>query len=288
MIIGHQKQWQFLKRSAQLGKISHAYLFSGQEKLGKKALAIEFIKLLFQEDIEKSPHPDFILVSPLGKEIQVSQIRDLNWRISLSPSLSTFKAAIIDQAHLMNTESQNCLLKTLEEPKGKAVLILITEYPEFLFPTILSRCQMIKFYPVKKAEIENYLKEQGMEDEKVKMISQISQGKPGVAIDFLKEPQKLKEREKLIKEISELTKADLNSRFQYAKKIAKSAQLKEILNLWLSYFRENLIQKCSSPTDEHLIPKLINIVKQIQTTNFLISTTNVNPRLALEILMLEL
>lgn len=286
MIVGHQKQWEFLKKSAETGKISHAYLFSGQEKLGKKKIALEWISLFFKAPLLN--HPDFILIQPINKEIQISQIRDLNWRLSLKPSIAPLKAAIIDQAHLMNTESQNSLLKTLEEPKGKTVLILITEAPELLLPTILSRCQIIKFYPVKKEEIENYLKGQGMREEESQLISKISQGRPGVAIDFLREPKKLKEREELLNELIRLTKTDLTSRFQYAKTISKTANLKEILNLWLFYFREKLISNLNSKGEPWKIGKLVKILEKIQNINFLISTTNVNPRLALEILMIEL
>ena len=297
MIIGHQKQWEFLKRSAESGKLSHAYLFSGQEKLGKKTVALEWISLLFGQPptrIIGGGHPDFILVTPIGKDsarasIQISQIRDLNWRLSLKPSISQLKAAIIDQAHLMNEEAQNCFLKTLEEPKGNTVLILITEAPEFLFPTILSRCQIIKFYPVRKEEIENYLREQGISEEEVLRISQISQGRPGLAIDFLN-PQKLSQRQEKIEELIRLTNSDLTSGFQYAKKISKAPELKEILNIWLSYFRENLVSNLQKKRDVYFFSpkKLATILQKIQSTIFLISTTNVNPRLALEILMLEL
>jgi DNA polymerase-3 subunit delta' len=290
MLIGHQKQWQFLKKSAQLGRLSHAYLFSGQEKLGKKKVALEWISLLFGQPFSKllsGTHPDFILISPLQKEIQISQIKDLNWRLSLRPYFCPLKAAIIDQAHSMNQEAQNCFLKTLEEPQGKSLLILITEYPEFLLPTIRSRLQIIKFYPVSKKEIESYLRGQGINEKKIQLISQIFQGKPGVAIDFLNQPQKLKEREILLKEIINLTKADLTSRFQYAKKISQLPNLKEILNLWLSYFREKLISSLDSQEKSEKIGKLVKILNKIQEIFFLISTTNVNSRLAIETLMLE-
>ena len=63
MIIGHQKQWQFLKKSVELGKISHAYLFSGQEKLGKKRIALEFVKLINGRNFDLG-HPDLILIKP--------------------------------------------------------------------------------------------------------------------------------------------------------------------------------------------------------------------------------
>jgi len=309
MIIGHQKQWQFLKKSAELGRLSHAYLFSGQEKLGKKTVALEWISLLFGQSPTRlltGVHPDFILITPVQKEIQISQIKDLNYRVSLRPYLASFKTAIIDQAHSMNQEAQNCFLKTLEEPRGKTLLILISEYPEFLLPTIRSRSEIIKFYQVSKKEIENYLKEQGVEEKKAQVISQISQGKPGKAIDFLYLPQKLKEREVLLNEIIRLTNiaetsshlpprptswgsaADLTSRFQYAQKISQMPNLKETLNIWLSYFRENLISSLNSKVEPWKIGKLAKILEKIQETFFLISFTNVNPRLALEILMLEL
>jgi len=294
MVVGHQKQWQFLKKSVRLGRFSHAYLFSGQDKLGKKTIAYEFIKLFFGNNIIQS-HPDFIFIEPTEKEIQIKQIRDLNWRLSLKPFSAPLKAVIIDQAHLMNAEAQNCFLKTLEEPRGETLLILISEYPEFLFPTIRSRVEIIKFYPVPRKEIEDYLKEKGIDEKKSWLISQISQGKPGVVIDFLNYPQKLKEREALINEIVELTKSDLNFRFQYAKKLSKMDDLKKILNTWLFHFREILLSNLNKNNIDRIdiggaskISKIKNILEKIQSTNFLISTTNVNPRLALEILMLEL
>lgn len=288
MIIGHQKQWQFLKKSTEIGRLSHAYLFSGQEKLGKKKTALEWISFIFGEDISKKLHPDFILIEPIGKEIQISQMRELSWKLSLRPYSAPLKAAIIDQAHAMNEEAQNCFLKTLEEPRGQTLLILITEQPELLFPTIRSRTEIIKFYPVPKKEIENYLREQGIEEKKIQLISQISQERPGVVIDFLNQPQKLKEREDLLNEIIKLTKSDLAFRFQYAKKIAESPQLKEILNLWLFHFRESLLSKINSKVENWKIERLTKILEKIQETLFLISSTNVNPQLALEVLMLEL
>ncbi|KPJ73015.1 hypothetical protein AMJ48_02615 [Parcubacteria bacterium DG_74_1] len=294
MVIGHQKQWQFLKKSANVGRFSHAYLFCGQEKLGKKKIAYEFIKLFFGNNTIQS-HPDYIFIEPTEKEIQIKQIRDLNWRLSLKPFSADLKVAIIDQAHLMNAEAQNCFLKTLEEPRGETLLILISEYPEFLFSTIRSRTEIIKFYPVPRKEIKDYLKKQGVDEEKSQFISQISQGRPGVAIDFLNYPQKLKEREELISEIVKLTKSDLNFRFQYVKKISEMTDLKKILDLWLFYFREILLSGLNKNNIDKLnmdgasrISKIKNILERIQGTNFLISTTNVNKRLALEVLMLEL
>ena len=290
MLIGHQKIWQYLKKSAELDKLPHAFLFSGPEKLGKKTLALEFVKWLFKEDIAKREHPDFIFVSPIKKEIQIFQIRDCIWRLSLKPSVALFKVAIIDQAHCMNQEAQNCFLKTLEEPKGKTILILITEYPELLFPTILSRVQKIRFYPPNSAEIKDYLKKKGFGDKELAEILKLSLGKPGEVMDFISDPQKLISRRKAISDLVKILNSDLSFRFQYVKELAKKQprDLKEILEIWLGHFREIVISSLTRPSPKYSFEKIKNPIEFIQNTNFLLSTTNVNPRLALENLMLEI
>ena len=364
MLIGHQKQWEFLKKSAESGKISHAYLFAGQEKLGKKTLALEWISFLFGGELRLNQHPDLALIEPEGKEIQIAQIRNLISRLSLKPHSAPFKAGIIDQAHLMNQESQTAFLKTLEEPRGKTVLILITEHPEMLFQTILSRVQKIKFYPVEKNELKDYLINRGASENQAEEIAFLSLGKPGMAVEFISNSSKIKFFQDKIKELNRISGSDLSLRFQYAKSLSENQQdLKETLDIWLRHFRDILILTIrNQQTDEAAaslttrarqsrakgedeaaaslttraiaeamktsfsslpsprkrgsvgedeaaaslttrarqsrakgedeaaasLTKLKNILNLIQNINFLISTTNVNPRLALEILMLEL
>lgn len=292
-LIGHQKQWQYLQKLAKENKLPHAFLFSGQEKLGKKTLAIEFIKLFFCQDIDKKPHPDFIFIKPEKKEIQISQIRECLWKLSLKPVLSSVKIALIDQAHFLNIEAQNAFLKTLEEPKGKAHIFLITEYPEKLLSTIVSRCQILKFYPVSKEEIEKYLKKQNISDIKIKEITNNCLGKPGLAVDFIKNKDFSKEQEKIISDFLKISKSDIVDRFEYAKNLAKNSQnLKIFFDVLLRYFRKMMILEISrNEKDKNVLEKIKKIKKfinLIEETNFLISWTNINPRLALEILMLEL
>lgn len=303
MIIGHKKQQQFFNKMIVSGKISHALLLSGPEKLGKKTLAFNLIFSIFGENF--SQHPDFIFIEPKNKypkaekgsvgnnaaphsslakeQIPIEQIRNLQWRLSLKPIKAPLLGVIIDQAHLMNKQAQNCFLKTLEEPKTKAFLILITEHPNFLLPTIISRCERVKFYPVKKDEIKNYLERKGVSKDKIEEIIEISLGRPGVAIDLFQNPQKLEERKKKIKELIKILNSPLSFRFQYAKELSGLTNKKEILGIWMSYFRKLLI------SNENQISRIktINILNLIQQTIFRISTTNVNPRLALEVLMLE-
>jgi len=332
MIIGHKKQWQFLKKSVELGKLSHAYLFFGQEKVGKKNFAFEFVKLIDCQntDFSKKPcqkcnsceaiqkslslnieqHPDLAILEPKKmvsektsqrkEEIQISQVRDLIWRLSLHSFSSPFKAAIIDKAHSMNQEAQTCLLKTLEEPKGDTVLILITEYPEMLLPTIRSRVQKIKFNPVEKKEIEKFLKSQGVSDNESKELASLSFGKPGVAIDFFNDFKNFENQKRKIADLLKITSKNstLSSRFNYAKDLSSEGNdLKQTLETWLRFFRDILISRLEKNKteeeknnyfDNYSIPKLESTISFIQNTIFLISKTNINQKLALEVLLLDL
>jgi len=299
MLIGHQKQWQFLTKSVAVDKLSHAYLFSGEEKLGKKKMALAWAALILKNDLE---NPDLILISPQEpafakatsgkKEIQIGQIRELIWKLSLKPYSAPFKVAIIDEAHLMNQEAQNALLKTLEEPKEKTIIILTSEYPEMLFPTVVSRCEKIKFYPVGKEVIESYLKKQNLPAETTKEIIEFSLGRPGVAVDFIENPETLSNYKKKREEMAKILTASVNARFQYVKDLSQGPEVLTTLNIWLSYFRDIFLKKYSSATvisgDSAPTDKLKNNLKLIQKIIFLIKSTNINIRLALEVLMLNL
>ena len=128
--------------------------FPAQEKLGKRKLALEWIKLFFGGNVKLEKNPDLILIEPEENEIKISQIRDLNWKLSLKPFAASLKVAIIDKSHLMNQEAQNCFLKTLEEPKENTYLILITEYPDSLLSTILSRSKILNFIRFRKKKLK--------------------------------------------------------------------------------------------------------------------------------------
>lgn len=311
-LIGHHKQWQFLKRSAEFNKLSHAYLFYGQEKLGKRTVALEFIKLLncqdpdFQKrpcqacrpckDIEKNVFPDFKFITQKEKEIHIAQIRSLESYLSLRPYSAEFKAVIIDNAHLMNQEAQNCFLKTLEEPKGKTIIILISGNPEIFLPTILSRVQKIKFSPVKKDKIEDYLKNNKVGKADIQQISELCLGSPGRAIDFARFPQKLNFLNQKIADLIKLKNSDLFFRFQYAKESSQEiTELKKDLDIWLQHFRDIFLFKLKVKNSlrmeaewkDYSLAEAKKIINSLLKIQFLISTTNVNPKLALEILVMD-
>ena len=320
MLIGHQKQQQFLKKAVELQKIPHAFLFSGERHLGKKTIAIEFAKLVncsssdFSKkpcqncqnckDIEKRIHPDLILIKPQSQkgEIQISQIRDLILKFSLHPYSFRYKIAIISKAHSMNQEAQSCFLKILEEPKGESVLILTTEYPEMLLPTIVSRTQKIKFFEVSKKEIEKYLILKNVSNEETKYLNYFSGGKPGAVVNFLSDSKVFLNQKRIVSDLSKIMQSGLSFKFQYVKNLIKEddgerkSDLSSILNIWQSFLRNVLLNKIQEkdknlPEEEIFgkinLEKIKNIIKSIQSTNFLISRTNVNQKLALELLLME-
>ncbi len=305
MIIGHQKEWQFLTNSFQKNRLSHAYLFSGPESVGKRALAIEFAKFINCiskknnqpcqncrncKDIEKGIFPDLVLIQS-DTEIKIKQIRDMEGYLSLYPSTSHFKVAVIDGAHKMTTDAQNSFLKTLEEPKGNTIFILISEYPEMLLSTILSRVQKIKFNQVQNKYIEGYFKNQNLSEDKIKEIIKFSSGKPGRALSLLKDYRKVQELKNKIKEIKVLAQKDFAYRFQYIKNLIDGAEdLKNILEIWLRYYRKDLLKQIQSSDKENKteIRKIKKIIEKIFEVQLLLSTTNINSKLALESLILDL
>ena len=323
MIIGHQRILEFLKKCVKNKRLAHAYLFTGSSHLGKKTVALEFIRMLNGQEIDQAVHPDILIIEPevvekngVRKELEIGigQARRIQHQMSLFPYQAPYKIALIGQAEKMTAEASNCLLKTLEEPLGRAILILITAEPQLLLPTIVSRCQLIKFLPVTKEEIEKKLDvilrakpEESIsrsfadaQDDKLKQIIRLSNGRPGLAIQYLENPALLQAQDKIINQLEKLIKADLNERYQYVEAIAKDVpQARQILNAWLFWFRDLLLltlgcsdlviyDQASRYKDSYSLNKLKNIIQAIKKTDLLLANPSLNARLALEVLMLEL
>ncbi len=189
-IIGNDKIKQELVQSIKLNKVSHSYLFVGTEGIGKKLISKEFAKMILSSIENLENNPDFQLIEPDGASIKIEQIRQMQKKIIEAPIISENKVYIIDNADLMTTEAQNCLLKTLEEPPEFVRIILIGAKEERFLSTIKSRCTIIKFQDLSDDEIRVYLKEKYGTDEISKNMLQISQGSIG-KIENLKDKQEL-------------------------------------------------------------------------------------------------
>ena len=180
-IFGQEQPKQIIKNALQKSSLAHAYLFYGQESIGKKLIAFELAKSLnctslidgeacdecsSCKKIVNRTHPDFFFIEPTKKEptskkpgIRISMIRELQRKLGFHPYEGKVKVALIDDADLMNLEAANSFLKTLEEPPSATILILISSNPFKLLPTLISRCQTIQFQPLTPENIKNILKE---------------------------------------------------------------------------------------------------------------------------------
>ena len=184
-IKGHQEQRALFERSVQRGRLSHAYVLAGPEGIGKA----KFARLLAQSMFcrERQPDkieacgecracrsfvagtwPDFIQIGlPAGKtQIPVELIsgsdekkgrEGLCFELSMSPQASDRRVAIINDSQRMNAEGANALLKTLEEPPAQALILLICDNADSLLPTIRSRCQVVRFFPLTEADVRDIL-----------------------------------------------------------------------------------------------------------------------------------
>ncbi|MBF0271998.1 MAG: DNA polymerase III subunit delta' [Magnetococcales bacterium] len=168
-ILGHDDIVARLQQALAQGRPGHAWLFHGPEGVGKRTTALAWIQSLFClrpvtgtagvagcgecvscRKCAEGNHPDLQRLELLEKKsrISVDQVRELTRFIAFTPMESAWKAAIVDDASLMNDAAANALLKTLEEPPSGSLLILITNRPGALLPTIRSRCQQERFQPL--------------------------------------------------------------------------------------------------------------------------------------------
>ncbi len=165
-ILGHQRVQSVLSRAIDGGRLHHAYLFTGPEGVGKFTTAQTLAATLNCERrpadtfapscgqcsscrrIASRQHPDVLFIEPTGKSvrlIKIDQIRQLQKSAASSPYEGRFRVVLIDDAHLLREEAANALLKTLEEPPARTILLLVTDQPHRLLDTIISRCQRVRF-----------------------------------------------------------------------------------------------------------------------------------------------
>ena len=134
-----------LNESLRRGRVFSSYLFVGPDGAGKRARAVEFAKTINHSDSEN--HPDIHIVEPKGvsSSIGIDEIREVKRKASLKPYGSGMKVFIIDRAHSLKPGAQNALLKILEEPPGRTVFMLVCRSEDLLLPTVVSRCQIVRF-----------------------------------------------------------------------------------------------------------------------------------------------
>lgn len=197
-VIGHARIKEILRRVLARDVIASAYLFCGPEGVGKRLVALEFARAFLCLEAGPEPcgrclscrheklesHPDLVVVEPEAKKksIAIEQIRALGEFVALSPGWGKRKAAIIHPADLMTEEAANALLKTLEEPPARRLLLLVASRPGALPATILSRCQQIAFGLLGEDDVAAVLRRHGWPEGTARQAAALAEGSPGIAL----------------------------------------------------------------------------------------------------------
>ena len=220
-IVGHRDIIDNLKKAIEKGQISHSYLFEGEESIGKKKVALSFAKTLLCKSKGLEPcnecnsclkfdnfnHPDFTLIEPEKGIIKKEKIDDILNNINIAPLESQRKIIVIDDSHSMRVETQNALLKTLEEPPHYMNIILITSNSNNIIPTILSRCQVITFYPIPKDKIEKLLvSDYDKTEEEANFIAHFTNGSLGKSIAYSKSKDFFEQRDETLAVIDQIVR----------------------------------------------------------------------------------
>ncbi|MFH1269707.1 MAG: DNA polymerase III subunit delta' [Candidatus Omnitrophota bacterium] len=215
-IKGQDRPIEILKEYIRQSLLTGSYLFTGEEGVGKRLAAKILAKALNCEKegqdscdacasclkIEKGQHPDIHIIGAPESEgsdsIKIEYIRQLQKEINLRPYEGKKKVFIIDNAHNLTPDAANALLKVLEEPPADSLIILVSAKPALLFKTIISRCKIIKFYPLERVKLEETLKRDFHLDQTLAhYLAYSSEGRIGRALK-LKDTDILREKNQVI------------------------------------------------------------------------------------------
>lgn len=232
-IIGHKKALDVLGRMIENERLSHAFLFVGPEHVGKTTVAHLLIKSLFENNRSIEANPDILQIKLLRDEktgkkksaISVDQIRDLKERFSMSSMSGGYKVAFIEDADKLSIGAANALLKTLEEPKGKVLIILRASSVDSVLETISSRCQTLRFHVVEKQELIDGLVKKGFQKDDSSEVASFSLGCPGVALKLLKKSEARADVQTSVSSIIKLFSGDLSEQVSFVQTILPKEEL---------------------------------------------------------------
>ncbi len=262
-LIGHVDIINALKQSVSNGKVWAAYLFTGPEGVGKKKAALYFASLINCQSqsppcgtcvpctkIQNGISPDVHIVVPSGKSriIGIEAIREVKRLASMKPFESVYKVFIIDGADLMNQESANSFLKTLEEALPDSKFILLASKPQRVLPTILSRVSVFKFGVIPEKDIVAALETgYGVSAREAAYLARFSEGCIGKAISFHTGEIFARKNQAIdrLKDFILSRNNNVNRSWEYTKR----ETLEEDLSFFLTWFRDILVVKAQSSLD---------------------------------------
>ena len=324
-IVGHEGPKAILQAAMKHDRIAHAYLFHGEERIGKRFTAMRFGQALNCEEgqdparpdacglcrsclqIEAHTHPDFVLIEPdqelANPQIKIEQIRGLEQQIIYRPLIGRFKIVLIDEADRMTIGAANALLKTLEEPPAHSIFVLTTSRPYALPATIQSRCQSVRFVPAAQTQVEAALiLKRNIPPSDARLVAIASQSRVGLALHTdIKSLRATQDEFHTL--LSSASLRSITTVLSAAESLAKSDRATEAFEWIAQWLRDLLLVTIGAQRDLMLnterMAELKEIARSVRLDALLdllaeverihrASTRNINLQLALETLLLQL
>ena len=266
---GYGDKLEQLMRSVQAGRIVHALLFTGPGGSGKRTIARLFAQSMVCTAADKpcglcpackrflaGSHPDVHVIRPEKKTIGISVIRELIDDLALRPYEGGRHIVLIEQAETMTPQAQNALLKTLESPAGEAMFFLISNAPGGLLPTIVSRCQTVRFSDLSVEECTRVLVLRGIRPDRAAMLSGMAQGSVGRALQIDGDEAWLSLRERVITALEGLRRCEdvAGAAMPLEEEKGQGKDILDILEVWARDLMA--LQNGAVPYQSHEVTRL--------------------------------
>ena len=339
-LINQERPIRILTTLLQNGTLPHAFLFTGTAGVGKQAAADALamacncqgaVPEFHTEDrsdqdpanstgainpisvnacgicksckkIASGNHPDIVRIKPVGPFIKIDQIRALRQTLSMKPYEAITRVAILSEAQAMNAAASNALLKILEEPPNRSMLILIADQKSALLPTIVSRCQHVGFNPIPKEEIAAWLENKcGLNQPAADILAAMANGSLAKAQMMMKDHW-LQHRKWVIDEMIRLSQQPMARLLALAEKLSKpQGRLEESLEIIKVWFRDQIVSqydatkiinhdvadKIGNASQKSHLTELLLKVDAVQKTQDRLAA-NTNLRMTMESLLIQL
>jgi DNA polymerase-3 subunit delta' len=273
-ITGHERPIALIKAALSHGRLAHAYLFHGEAHIGKSLTAMQLAQALNCErpsavneqdscglcrsclQIAARTHPDYVVIEPDQEAatplIKIEQVRDIEQQFIYRPLIGERKICLIEDADRLTIGAANALLKTLEEPPGHGLFILISSRPHALPITIRSRCQSLRFTPPAQTQVEAALiVKREIPPVEARFLALFTQGRIGEALTLDITALRARQRE-CLDLVSPAAMKSITAILTTAESLAKADRGAETLN-WLGRWIRDLVIVLVGGDRDHLL-----------------------------------
>lgn len=303
-IIGHAAAKTAVLSALSSNRLPHAYLFLGPDGVGKRLFAKSLAEAFLGTSLQGHPDVSFLTREPDEKTgkmpaaIKIEQVREFTERLSLSAA-SGKKVAFIEEADRLNGAAANALLKTLEEPRGDTLLLLVAEDEARIPETIRSRCQMIRLHGLPREELALALEKKGSTKKEATALASLALGRPGLALRFLKDGAYRAEQATATEQILRLATSPIHERLRAVQDLLPKEEgdkleiLERTLESWEGAARDGILKAVAceelarAPGIAGSLDQLSNLITRIHAARRA-ARQNGNPQLALEHVLIGL